>query len=88
MKQLKPGTGTILKKLLKVFELLFSTCKECSNLADVMDKQGPDWCRGNIEMILDKMHENAKRIGFPFVRSVAKRFVQVAIKLADRQKET
>ena len=78
--------GTILKKMLRRFN--FHGCLGCAILASVLDRGGPAWCQINMEWILDEMKKNSARAGVPFSRFVAKRFVNYAIRRAERNRKS
>jgi len=83
--QTQPLPGTELKNLLAKFGIHATSDCGCRDMAARMDALGPDWCRQNIEQILDVMHVEAKKRHIPFVRAVAKRIVLIAIAKAERK---
>jgi len=81
------GAGQQLKKQLK--RLGFEATEGCScNLkAAEMDAKGPQWCRDNIEELLDwlKKEADARNRGFLFIRPVVKRVLLHAIREAEKE---
>lgn len=72
----KPGTE--LKRLLSWAFISADGC-DCETRAAIMDEQGPQWCRENMDTILDWLEGEAKVRKIPFVRSVGRLFVDLAI---------
>jgi hypothetical protein len=73
------GPGTELKRLLaKVGIYPTPECK-CTQRATAMDSEGPDWCRENVETIVDWLEEESTRRKLPFVRLAGKLLVLRAI---------
>lgn len=80
------GCGTELKKLLAVSGFSAIEGCACEAMARRMNRGGPQWCRENMDLILDTMEgEWRKRVKFiPPSRLVAIGFVETAILLAAR----
>jgi hypothetical protein len=80
----RPKCGTHLKRLVSYFgikpinESKKKSCG-CNTHAALMDRRGAEWCRQNIEEIVDWMEVEAKERGMFFLRFPAKLFVQKAI---------
>ena len=81
------GPGTELSRLLKMIGI---NAKEkgcgCRSHAKRMDREGPQWCRDNIETILGWLQTEAKKRQLPFVKAAAKQVVLLAIRRADIRK--
>ena len=79
------GPGTELSKLLKMIGI---NAKEkgcsCKSHAKRMDREGPQWCRDNIETVLRWLQTEAKKRKLPFVKAAAKQAVLLAIRRAER----
>ncbi len=80
------GPGTELKKLLKLVGITANPNCSCNRRARVMDEKGCEWCRENIETIVDWLGEEAAKRKLPFVRMGAKWLVRRAINAADSKK--
>ena len=78
------GPGSELKKLLKLIGITATPGCKCNQRAKYMDKMGPQWCRENIEQILDWLQEESSNRGMLFVRSAARMMVKRAITTAER----
>lgn len=78
------GPGSELKKLLKLIGITAMPGCKCNQRAKYMDKMGPQWCRDNIETILDWLQEESSNRGMLFVRSAARLMVNRAITIAER----
>ncbi len=76
------GPGTELTKLLSWFAKDTPGCK-CKDRAHTMNIWGVQGCRNNIETILDWLEEAAKDRNLPFIRSLAKSLVNLAINRAE-----
>ena len=79
------GPGTELSKLLKMIGI---NAKEkgcgCKSHAKRMDREGPQWCRDNIEKVLGWLQTEAKKRKLPFVKAAAKQVVLLAIRRAEK----
>lgn len=86
MPQTKTGPGTELANLLKTIGI---DAKEkgcsCRSHAKRMDKEGPQWCRDNIETILGWLQTEAKKRKLPFIKTAAKQVVLLAIRRAEKK---
>lgn len=80
------GPGTELKKLLKKVGIVAAPGCSCNKRARIMDEKGCDWCRENVEMIVDWLGEEASKRKLPFFRAVGKMLVNRAIRNADTRK--
>jgi len=80
------GPGTELAALLKTIGI---DAKEkgcqCKSHAKRMDKEGPKWCRDNIETILGWLQTEAKKRKLPFIKTAAKQVVLLAIRRAEKK---
>ena len=79
------GAGTELKGLLKKIGIVSSPNCSCNKRANMMDAKGIDWCKENIEEIVDWLAEEAKKRKLPFLRFAGKKLVQLAISRAERK---
>ena len=81
------GPGTELSKLLKLIGINAKEkgCK-CKSHSARMDREGPQWCRDNIETILGWLQAEAQKRKLPFVKAAAKQVVLLAIRRADIRK--
>lgn len=86
------GVGTELKKLLKLIGIEATENCSCNHRANLMDINGPEWCKENIETILDWLQEEADKraadgsLKIPFVRLGARMMVKRAIRNAEKAK--
>jgi hypothetical protein len=80
------GCGTNLKGWLKKIGIEASPTCSCNARAKAMDLQGPQWCRDNIETILDWLNEEAtkRNLGGLFFRPAVKLVVQRSIAKAEK----
>jgi hypothetical protein len=80
------GVGTEIKKSLKLIGIEASAGCACNALAIKYDAEGPQWCRDNIEEILDNLKEqaDARQMGFAFVRPVVRLMVMRCIRQAEK----
>lgn len=81
------GPGTELKKILGIIGIKPTKSCQCEARALKMDREGPEWCRQNMNTILGWLEEEAKKRGLPFVRTVAKAMVNLAIRRAEKKNE-
>lgn len=79
------GAGTELKGLLKKIGIVASPNCSCNKRANMMDAKGIDWCKENIEEIVDWLAEEAQKRKLPFLRFAGKKLVQLAISRAERK---
>ena len=82
----KTGPGTELAALLKTIgiDAKEKGCK-CKSHAKRMDREGPQWCRDNIETILGWLQTEAKKRKLPFIKAAAKQVVLLAIRRAEKK---
>lgn len=76
------GPGTELKKLLSLVGITSSPSCGCNAKARIMDHEGPDWCKENLEKIvtwLGEEHSKRKDITMPFLKPAARLVVKRAI---------
>ena len=80
------GPGTELASLLRMLGI---NAKEkgcsCKSHAKRMDREGPQWCRDNIETILGWLQTEAKKRKLPFIKTAAKQVVLLAIRRAEKK---
>lgn len=79
------GPGSQLKRLLRKVGVMPTAKCGCNNRAKLMDRNGPDWCEQNLELVVDWLEEEAKRRHLPFVRLAGKALVKLAIRNARKQ---
>lgn len=78
----KGGPGTELKKLFAMIGISEHGNCSCNAHADEMDRRGAEWCRENIETILDWLREECAKRNIPFVEFAARAAVNLAISRA------
>lgn len=80
------GPGTELKKLLAFLRLKVTTGCKCNEHIATMNREGPAWCRANLETIIDwiEAEHAARKLKIPFSRFVAGRVVLLAVKRAEK----
>lgn len=84
------GVGTELKKMLEWFAP-DGGCPACKQKAAMMDKKGVDWCRENVDIIVnwlvESAHNQSKLTALPGIqqitRAVARSFVMTACDKAE-----
>jgi hypothetical protein len=76
------GPGTELTKILSWFAKDTPGCK-CKDRAHTMNIWGVQGCKNNMDTILDWLQESAKERKIPYVRSLARSLVNLAIKRAE-----
>lgn len=83
------GCGTNLKAWLKKIGIEATEGCSCNARAKIMDAQGPQWCKDNIETILDWLYEeaNKRNMGGLFFRPAVKLIVQRAISKAEKDEK-
>jgi hypothetical protein len=79
------GVGTELKKLLARVGIRATPGCKCNARARVMDQNGPEWCRQNIEVICAWLNEEATARRLPFSQMLAKAMVSAAISRAEKK---
>jgi len=82
------GAGTKLKTILGWFFIRAKGGCKCNDRAKVMDENGPQWCRDNLETIVGWLREEAENRRLPFIEFAARQAVLQAIKWADAQSPT
>lgn len=76
------GPGTALKSMLSSIGITSSPDCACHRHADEMDRNGADWCEGNVPTIVAWLQEEATRRGIPFFAPGARMLVRQAIAIA------
>lgn len=79
----RKGTGTELRKLLRYLKLGTSVKCNCAEKEVEMNRRGPQWCRDNMELIVDWLEDLAAPREVD--RDVGRRMVLIAIRRAERQ---
>lgn len=79
------GPGTELKAIIGKFGITASPGCRCNKHAKQMDQWGADRCRQEIETILDWLEEEAKQRIMPYSRTIARQFVMLAIRRAEKK---
>jgi len=82
------GVGTQLKTILGWFFIRPKAGCQCNDRAKVMDENGPQWCRDNLETIVGWLREEAENRRLPFIEFAARQAVLQAINWADAQRPT
>lgn len=82
---LTQGAGTELKKLLKKIGIMASPNCSCNAKAQLMDKNGIEWCENNIDTIVGWLREEATKRKFPFIDAAGELLVKRAIRNAKKQ---
>jgi hypothetical protein len=82
------GAGTKLKTILGWFFIRPKEGCKCNDRATIMDENGPQWCRDNLETIVGWLREEAENRSLPFIEFVARQAVLQAINWADAQSPT
>ena len=76
-----------MKKLLAIIGIHATPTCPCIKHMKEMDRNGPEWCRQNIETIVDWMAKEAEKRKLPFLRTAGKRLVKIAIWKFERQEK-
>ncbi len=79
--------GTELSRLLKKFGIKAKPKCNCNKRMKIMNAKGPDWCKKNIELIVDWLQEEAEDRKLPFLRAAGKVLVKRAISNAQKRAE-
>lgn len=79
------GPGTELKKILAKFGIVATENCSCNKRAQIMDLNGPQWCRDNMESILEWLQEEAVKRKKLFVKFAVKQIVLLAIRRAEKK---
>lgn len=84
--KVEPGAGTELKNLLLKARVSTKADCGCGQHVAMMDANGIQWCRDNVEQIVTWLVDAAKQRGWKFApRWGARRLVQRAIKNAEKK---
>ena len=75
-----PQPGTELANMLDRIGIKYTPTCSCRDKARAMDIRGVEWCRKNIDRIVDWLAEEAKERKLPFVRMAGKALVTLAIR--------
>ena len=78
------GPGTELKKILARVGITATPDCSCNARAAEMDRQGVEWCEGNIDTIVGWLREQAEARGLPFLDLAGRMLVRRAIRNARR----
>jgi hypothetical protein len=79
------GPGTELKALLGKLGIQASENCKCNRRAREMDERGTQWCRDNLDAVLDWLAEESRNRKIPFVRQAARIVVKMAIRNAEKK---
>lgn len=52
-----------------------------------MDQRGIEWCKGNVELIVDWLKKEARKRRLPFSRVIGRMLVKRSIKNAERKEK-
>lgn len=80
------GAGTELKQLLNKLWLTPSANCRCDEHVAMMNLNGIQWCKDNIESIVGWLDTEARRVGYPFSKIAARALVRRAIKNAEKKR--
>lgn len=80
------GVGTELKKLLKMVGITSTPNCSCNARAKLMNQNGLQWCKDNIDTIVGWLKEEAEKRNLPFFTYGAKKLVKLAIYRAENVK--
>lgn len=80
----KGGAGTELKSLLKLIGITSSPGCSCNKRAAIMDHNGIDWCKQNLDQIVSWLREEATKRKLPFANFAGKKIVRMAISRAEK----
>lgn len=83
-KEIPPGVGTKLKKLLSYVGIKSTANCSCNQKARTMDERGVEWCEQNKETIVGWLREEAGKRKLPFLDAAGYLLVNRAIKLAKK----
>lgn len=78
------GAGTELKKLLKLIGITASPTCGCNAKAKTMNENGLEWCKSNMDTIVEWLKEEATKRNLPFFSYGAKKLVKFAINRAEK----
>lgn len=84
------GCGQNVKKFLKMIGIEASENCSCNRRAAIMDQMGPQWCRDNIDEVLNWLKEEAevRNMGHLFIRPAVKLMVARAIRQAEKDEKS
>jgi hypothetical protein len=74
-----PGPGTLLKQSLAKIGIHAAPGCQCNPRAALMDRNGPDWCNANIELIVTWLREESTRARLPFLAPAARLLIRRCI---------
>jgi len=80
------GIGSELKKLLKMVGITSTPNCSCNARAKLMNQNGLQWCKDNIDTIVGWLKEEAEKRNLPFFTYGAKKLVKLAIYRAENAK--
>lgn len=80
------GPGTELKKMLAKIGIEATPNCTCNAKAKIMNFQGTQWCRDNLETVVGWLREEAQSRGLPFLDAVGRILVKTAIRRAEQKK--
>jgi hypothetical protein len=80
------GVGTELKTILKIIGITSTPNCSCNAKAKLMNQNGIQWCKDNIDTIVVWLKEEATRRNLPFFTYAAKKLVKLAISRAEHAK--
>lgn len=78
------GPGTELKKMLTKIGITATPTCSCNKRAQVMDDNGIEWCKNNVDKIVGWLREEATKRKLPFIDLAGKIIVKRAISLAEK----
>ena len=79
------GPGTELKNILGKFGITASPQCSCTQRMKIMNDRGIEWCKDNIEYIVNWLEEEAAKRKLPFMRFIGRKLVKSAIKRAEKK---
>lgn len=79
------GVGTELKKLLSLIGINSSPTCKCNRRAKIINENGVEWAKENVEEISSWMEEEAKNRNLPYFKYVGKKIIKLAIFKAERK---
>lgn len=82
--EIEEGTGTELKKLLKMMGITPAPNCSCNAKAKFMNQKGIQWSKDNINIIVGWLKEEATKRNLPFFTYGAKKLVELAIYRAEK----
>lgn len=85
--EIQGGVGTELKKLLSYIGITASPTCSCNTRARIMDENGIEWCKDNIDTIVGWLREEAEKRHLPFFNYIGYKIVQLAIIRAEKDNQ-